>query len=365
MMAHLKTQIEHGHTDLRCPGHECNVVVDDVTLMSLVPSLYGRHLTKMLDTFLEMDPEWKWCPADRSKLVVKATPPQQRSVVCNAERNSIVQPVPVACVCGTMWCFKCQEDAHWPAACDEARPFRQENEGNAKMIKDSTKASLITSVDVKNCPFCKYPIEKGPGCNHMICGMCNEEFCWYCLEKFYGHGNVCKAKVKQRHVKLPVNTKNSRSYEHFAVTSHMARATKLIQNVNKKLDKLERRLHIYATLSPKVKKGKQWDSRAKKYLNHLSENNTAQDLREVFSFKFQALLVLEGVAMVLSFMKGSPNKRLALEFERLLFIVERLNEILPDFKKCHLQETLERLKHIFVACGKQCLFVISTCRSTK
>ena len=114
--AHLKTQIQLGRTDLRCPGPDCTVAVDDVTLMSLVPSWYGRHLTKRLDTFLEIDPKWKWCPADQCNLVVKATIPQSPSSVSD-ECEDGPQPVPVACVCGSMWCFKCQEDAHWPATC--------------------------------------------------------------------------------------------------------------------------------------------------------------------------------------------------------------------------------------------------------
>ena len=349
---HLRTQIEQGQTDLRCPGYKCNSAVDDVTLMSLVPSLYGRYLTKRLDTFLEVDSEWKWCPADQCNLVVKATTPQGSSVA----RDSSALPVPVACVCGTMWCFKCQEDAHWPATCEEARVFRQKNAGYAKVVDNSQSVSLITSVDVKNCPFCHYPIEKGLGCNHMQCGLCNEEFCWWCLQK-WAYDHVCKEKVMQRQVELPVNTKHLRSYEHFAVTSRIARSTTVINKVNKKLDKLEKSLQIYRTLLPKMKEDKPWKSCAERRLKNLAEDNTSQDLREAFSFKFQALLALEGLAIVLSFMKDSSNKRLAREFERLFFIMERLNEILQDLDTCICQETLVRLKH-FVACGKECLFVI-------
>ncbi|KAL9954849.1 hypothetical protein ACROYT_G042432 [Oculina patagonica] len=355
--AHLKTQIEHGHTDLQCPGYECNSAVDDVTLMSLVPSLYGRHLTKRLETSLEMDPEWKWCPADKCNLVVKATRPQDSSVA----HKSSVPPFPVVCVCGTMWCFKCQEDAHWPATCEKALVFRQKNERYAKMVENSQNVALIMSVDVKNCPFCHYPIEKGPGCNHMHCGLCNQEFCWWCLQK-WDYDHVCKEKVMQRQVELPVNTKHLRSYEHFAVTSRMARSTTQINKVNKDLDKLENTLQIYRTFLPKLKQDKPWRSCAERRLNSLAENITAQILQEAFSFKFQALLALEGLAIVLSFMKDSPNKRLAWEFERLFFITERLNEILQDLNTCVHQETVERLKH-FIACGKECLFVIY--RNTK
>ena len=148
----MRTQIEQGHTVLRCPGYECSSTVDDVTLMSLVPSLYGRHLSKRLDTFLEMDSEWKWCPADQCKLIVKATATQVTSEACDAANNASVQLVPVVCVCGTMWCFKCQEDAHWPATCQEAQIFRQKNASYARMVTTKKKRELITSVQVKHCP---------------------------------------------------------------------------------------------------------------------------------------------------------------------------------------------------------------------
>ena len=357
--AHLKTLIGHGSTELQCPGHECSTTVDHVTLISLVPSLYGRHLAKRLDAFLEMDPKWKWCPADQCQLVVKASSSQ-----CTSERllSSLdaVQPVPVVCVCGTMWCFKCQEDAHWPATCDEARIFRQRNKGYAKMIINSQSTSLITSVNVKNCPFCHYPIEKGPGCNHMICGLCSQEFCWWCLQKMnHWELHVCQAnkQVKKREVELPVDTKHLKSYEHYAVTSRIARSTALINKVNKKLDRLEQSIKIYGTLSPKVKEYKLRSGCAKRRMNYFTENSRVEDLREVFSFKFQALLALEGLAIVLSFMKDCPNKRLVREFERLFFIVERLSETLQDLNTCVHQRTLQKLKH-FVACGKECLFVI-------
>ena len=333
--------------------------------MSLLPSWYNRYVTKRLDTSLEMDPKWKWCPSDQCKLVVKATTPQDPSVVCReCVPVTSVQPVPVVCVCGNMWCFKCQEDAHWPATCEEARTFREKTKGYAKMVANSRNTTLITSVEVKNCPFCHYPIQKGLGCNHMQCGLCNEEFCWFCLEKWlWSPPHVCKEKVVQREVELPISTKHLRSYEHFAVTSRIARSTSVVQNIQKKLDRLDRSLQIHGKLSLKVREGKlkRWSSRTNKTLNHLCENNTVHDLQVLFSFKFQALLAVEGLAMVLSFTKA-PNKRLVFEFERLVFIVERMDDLLQDFNRCYHRETLERLKHL-VKCAKDSLVIINTIKN--
>ena len=193
----------------------------------------------------------------------------------------------------------------------------------------------------------------------MVCGLCSKEFCWWCLQK-WSWDHVCQAKhqVTKREVDLPVDTKHLQSYEYFAVTSRIARSGALIKKVNKKLDRLEQSIKIYGTLSAKVKESKPWGGCARRQMDHFTKNNRIQDLREVISFKFQALLALEGLAIVLSFTRESPNKRLVWEFHRLFFIVERLSETLQDLNTCVHQGTLDKLKH-FVACGKECLFVIN------
>lgn len=117
--AHLQTQIQLGCTDLKCPGHNCPVGVDDITLMSLLPSLHCEHATKRLNALLEVNPQWKWCPADRCKLVAKVTTPK------DCEHVGKVQSFLMICACGTIWCFKCSQDVHWPATCEQAHVFRE------------------------------------------------------------------------------------------------------------------------------------------------------------------------------------------------------------------------------------------------
>lgn len=357
---HLKTQIDLGQMKLRCPGHECSIAVDDVTLMSLVPSLFERLLAKRVDTMLEMSPKWKWCPADRCKLVVNATTIQDSSKTCYAEHSGSVQPMPVACVCGTMWCFKCQEDAHWPATCEEAREFRQKNASYARFATRKEK-ELITSVQVKRCPSCYYPVEKGLGCNHMTCIFCRKEFCWSCLQDWsvstINHSQ-CRL-VQLTKIQLTTKCVNSVSYQHIAVTSRVARASSLICQIHRKLDKIEHDLNIYSKcfpLRPELKK----TSCTEQQLKKLCENNAVHLLKKVFNFKFQAHLALEGLAIRLSFSNGAVgcSKKLALEFSRLFFIVERMENILHDLNCCLTRrEILSKLKY-FIKFGKKCILLI-------
>lgn len=357
--AHLKTQIDLGQMKLSCPAHECSIEVDDVTLMSLAPSLFERHLAKRVNTMLEISPKWKWCPADQCKLVVKGTTLQDSSKIHYAENSGGVQPLPVVCVCGTMWCFKCQKDAHWPATCEEAQEFRQKNASYARFATRKEK-ELITSVQVKRCPSCYYPVEKGLGCNHMTCILCRKEFCWSCLGDWSASNiNHSQCRLIQL-TKIQLTTKciNIVSYQHIAVTSRVARASSLICQIHRKLDKIEHDLNIYTKcfpLRPELKKR----SRTEQRLKMLCENNAFHLLKKVFNFKFQAHLALEGLAIRLSFSNGAGcSKKLALEFSRLLFIVERMENILQDINCCLVRrESLSKLGH-FIKFGKKCILSI-------
>ncbi|CDW81199.1 ibr domain containing protein [Stylonychia lemnae] len=39
------------------------------------------------------------------------------------------------------------------------------------------------------CPRCGVLIQKNGGCNHMMCGKCSHEFCWWCLDGYYGYNH--------------------------------------------------------------------------------------------------------------------------------------------------------------------------------
>lgn len=355
--AHLRTQIELGHTNLKCPGYKCIAGVDDVSLMSLLPSLYGKYRTKKLYTLIEMNPQWKWCPADQCKLICKVAVPQD-SFVDGSDCISNVQPLPVACVCGTMWCFKCQEDAHWPATCEEARVFREKNAAYARiMTSTSRKNKLITSVQVKHCPFCSYPVEKGWGCDHMTCILCYKEFCWVCLGK-WSVPHQCRNVVNLRKVTLATNHVHVMSLEHVAVTSRKARMSSFICKIHRRLDKIGKELKLLSAHFP-FKPDPKKASNGEKHITMMCRNNAAQFLKDVFNFKFQALLVLEGTAIRLAFSGNNPSsKKLALKFRRLLFILQRMDVILKDVSWCLRDEhVLHKLQH-FMDSGRNCITLI-------
>lgn len=69
----------------------------------------------------------------------------------------------------------------------------------------------IRFVQVKKCPHCHLPMEKGPGCHYISC-RCGEAFCWDCGKK-WGNGenhHLCRQVVDNFHVIIIVIICNDR-----------------------------------------------------------------------------------------------------------------------------------------------------------
>lgn len=63
----------------------------------------------------------------------------------------------------------------------------------ARKVEDDMSEAIII-VTTKNCPRCKYAIEKDGGCDHMTCSNCLTQFCYECLNNYA----TINAKVTKR-----------------------------------------------------------------------------------------------------------------------------------------------------------------------
>lgn len=345
---HLETQIHQGQTNIMCPEFNCDIRVDDITIMALVPNWYSRYITRKINNHMELNPEWQWCPGDQCKLVVKATTSQNPSLMQQEVRTR--SPMPVVCVCGKMWCSQCKEDAHWPASCDEAQKFREKTKGYRDLFQ-TRREKLITSVLFKHCPSCYYPIEKSDGCPHMVCGICFKDFCWDCLSKWEGHGWPCPSTRKgHKKAELPSHLDGLVSlYEHIAITSHIARSSSANVKEFKKRAAKEKKLTVNSDTHDAVCRP----------LGISNANAAVELLKEAFDFKYQASLTLEGAAIVLGLsQRRSRDRKLDAAVQRLLFIVTRVEEFTSDSRKPCKFEDLQSLEQ-FLGNGKKCVFAIS------
>lgn len=171
--AYLKTKImdEGMGTSISCAAHNCNILVDDVTVMSLVddPRVRAKYQHLITNSFVACNRLIRWCPAPDCPNAVKAHYFDAQSVQCD---------------CGHVFCFGCGENWHDPVRCKWLRKW-------IKKCDDDSETSNWIAANTKECPKCHVTIEKNGGCNHIICKnqACRTEFCWVCLGAWEPHGS--------------------------------------------------------------------------------------------------------------------------------------------------------------------------------
>ena len=344
---HLKTQISIGNTDLQCPGYKCDVRVDDVTILALVPCWYGKLLSRKIDKALEASPELRWCPSRKCGRVFRTT--------VSGAMAKANDPISVACACGGLWCFHCGRQAHWPATCSGDEKF-QEVAKHFLVEIELKKEDLITSVLVRNCPTCHYPIEKHLGCNFMYCTMCQTSFCWECLMPMSKHNSKdgCQRHEQSKEVDLDLSL-SSRT-NHFAkyltvyCDNKKARTHQAMSHQIQKLRTVDKRLACYRSLRSSC-------AYFDEVMETILQSGYPEILRNATEFKYYAHLTLEGAAKM-AIVSKSTCRGLNQHIEQLQFIVEKIDELAQcDITQLARQNRLSKLSD-FLHRGKNCVFTI-------
>ena len=163
--AHLLTRIDDGKTCLVCPEYDCNKVVDNGTLLSLVDVdhvLKYFRFTHNLD--IERQSETKWCQNPNCGAIIRVSSPQVKTASCQ---------------CGIKVCFDCLGESHWPAPCHAVAGYHRRicEYGDDNLMPARYVPDIVSHG--KHCPSCKQFFEKDGGCPCMSCP-CGETFCWGC-----------------------------------------------------------------------------------------------------------------------------------------------------------------------------------------
>lgn len=350
---HISAQSTEGKARITCPGYQCRTVIDPITVMALIPSWYGKHTRRIVGRELENSPMWRWCPSDRCSLAMKAIPHFSPT-----EQKFQPGPIPVVCGCGNIWCFSCQNRAHWPASCQQAEHFRELHRCYFKPDK-----KLITSVRVKRCPKCMYPIEKHGGCNCMFCIRCNATFCWRCLQLYNDcvcrqlrlpslqHAGFVRVELSQDLALKPeenpfvyIAQKNLKATNRKLLTKHFRRLEWLEGSLCK-TEAIVKNLNVLTEGSGSTKDGN--------FVHFFAANEVPKQLKAVYNVKFQAQLVLEGTAIFIGCCrKKMKPENLDRNLLRLQFIVDRLEDILSDYSKLMKKGNLEKLSSFAIEAVK-------------
>jgi len=174
---YLENKLSEGRdcVSTKCPAEKCNEIVHEQAFRKFLKEdkmkIYKKYIVK---SFVEDNPQIKWCPAAGCN----------RAVSYRKNAKKVVH-----CVCGFKFCFNCSDAEigdHIPATCDQVESWRQ------KASDESENVTWLLA-NTKKCPQCRSPIEKNGGCMHMTCrvnsGGCGFEFCWLCRGPWTEHGS--------------------------------------------------------------------------------------------------------------------------------------------------------------------------------
>lgn len=195
--AYLHNRVQDGSTSIFscCPMEKCGEMCTEDMFQRFGGAaeflVYRKYLA---ESYVDINSRIRWCPGKSCEKAIVATYAGVRDVKC---------------VCGTEFCFRCQEEAHFPLTCQEREEWTERcdlESGAANWILENTK----------KCPECSTRIEKNSGCNKISCNSagCGHEFCWICLGSWSEHGRgnyyACNKFVKKKRTTSggPTNKEN-------------------------------------------------------------------------------------------------------------------------------------------------------------
>lgn len=165
---YLKNEINEFRTEIACP--QCSEPMHPSDMEQLLKG-QTEYLNKyedfMVRRFLLSDPDSRWCPAPDCSYAVIATG------CASCPRIHCQRPE-----CGLLFCYHCKAEWHPDQTCDAARTSR-------KIPSENLSQNIKNRDDIKPCPKCQVLIVKmdDGSCNHMVCSICNVEFCWLCMKE--------------------------------------------------------------------------------------------------------------------------------------------------------------------------------------
>lgn len=161
---YLKTCIEARRFPIKCA--ECQVEIDDSDITSRIDlNLHKNYLDFRLAAFIQLSPdEYSCCPTADCKNVF--SPNGQSYYSCQ--------------ICRKEYCLKCKVAYHTGFTCEA---YIKDLIDKKTQVHDDQFLKFAKGMNYKQCPQCRFWVEKSAGCNHMTC-RCTYQFCYVCGGKY-------------------------------------------------------------------------------------------------------------------------------------------------------------------------------------
>ena len=161
---YLLSQINQRRFPITCP--QCKKTLEDQDIYERIdPQSYKNYTKFLLDGFVSTHAsEYSCCP----------TPDCPYVFVANGQSFYQCE------VCKKQYCLTCRVEYHNKMNCKQ---YQQTIIDKKTALADTEFLNFVKGTNYKQCPNCKFWVEKSSGCNHMTC-RCRYEFCYVCGGKY-------------------------------------------------------------------------------------------------------------------------------------------------------------------------------------
>ncbi|OMJ84604.1 hypothetical protein SteCoe_14279 [Stentor coeruleus] len=161
---HLTSQIKQRIFPIRCP--QCRKELNESDISDRLDNEYrNQYFDYNFQNFVQAhSSEYSCCPTPDCKNVFIADDEAYYS--CS--------------ICRKDYCLRCKVDYHHRMTCQQ---YQQSVIDLKTENADRNFMNFIKGTNYKQCPNCKFWVEKSSGCNHMTC-RCSYQFCYACGGKY-------------------------------------------------------------------------------------------------------------------------------------------------------------------------------------
>ncbi|KAL3740513.1 hypothetical protein ACJRO7_021745 [Eucalyptus globulus] len=174
---HVETKVLDNVTTIKCPGLECEGVLEIDSCRQILPenvlSVWEKSLCEA--TFAEM--EKFYCPFKNcSALLIK-----------DCDDGKVIRECECP-YCHRLFCAECSVPWHAGVSCEEFQSLNEDERGREDLIV----RELAKEKKWGRCPKCKFYVERTQGCPHITC-RCQFQFCYGCGSEWtQSHGGCAR-----------------------------------------------------------------------------------------------------------------------------------------------------------------------------
>ncbi|XP_030451991.1 E3 ubiquitin-protein ligase RSL1-like [Syzygium oleosum] len=174
---HVEAKVLENVTTIRCPGLECEGVLQIDSCRQILPENVLCMWEKSLCEAMFLESQKFYCPFKNcSALLIK-----------DCDDGKVIRECECP-YCHRLFCAECSVPWHAGVSCEEFQSLNEDERGREDLIV----RELAKENKWGRCPKCKFYVERTLGCPHIIC-RCQFQFCYGCGSEWSeAHGGCAR-----------------------------------------------------------------------------------------------------------------------------------------------------------------------------